>query len=404
MHERSTRKRRILIITSTWPRWEGDATPSFVQDFAIRMSVSTQPIHALAPHYKGAKNKELYSEGKVILKRYHYALPYSAQSIAYEGGAVQKIKITPLYVLKLLSLLQSLMYNTLFMSITKRIDVIHAHWLIPQGFVAVIIGKLLKKRAIITIHGGDVFSLNGGLLRKIKRLTLKHADIVIVNSSATKAACIDLYKRDYPLIPMGIDMGYFSPGKKSESLIREHQLGEFTILFVGRLVKDKATIDLLKALKILKDQGREFKALVVGSGPEERALRHYATRNKLENCLHFVGWVQPEGLREYYRTADIMVGPSIKEAQGLVFVEALACGLPVITTDSGGTIDFLKNGKNGMLVPVHSPISIAQELAHLQDNRQALKSMSRTACKMVKTTYSWDATVESYTKIIQDLD
>ena len=392
---------RLLILTSTYPRWNHDATPGFVADFARGVAPHFKAVHVLAPHYPAAAIHE--ATDNLHVTRYRYFWPASQQTIAYNGGAVSKIKKTPFYALQLLCFMASLFFHTLFITLTKRITIINAHWLIPQGFVGVLVKFLTGRKLVITIHGSDVLSLNGGIMRKIKRFTLRHADVVCVNSSVTKAACVSLYQRDYTLIPMGIDVERFAEAVASTKLKKQYNLGDFTILCVGRLSEEKGIIYLLQALKTLQASGKAFKALIVGSGPLETDLRRYITDNELTKSVIMTGWVDNSELPAYYKTADIMVGPSLHEAQGLVFLEALAAGLPVITTTAGGTKDFVKNSRNGFLVEPQSPDQIVDKLTTVYNDRSLLQQLAAAAPGSVREKYSWKAVTTRYTHIFKEL-
>lgn len=391
----------LLILTSTYPRWSHDTTPGFVADFARGVASSFNSVHVLAPHYPAAARHE--ATGNVSVTRYRYFWPASAQTIAYNGGAVSKIKKTPLYALQLICFMASLFFHTLFITLTKRVTIINAHWLVPQGFVGVLVKFLTGRKLVITIHGGDVLSLNGSMMRKIKRFTLRHADVVCVNSSVTKAACMALYPRSYSLIPMGIDVERFAGASTSASLKKQYNLGDFTILSVGRLSQEKGIVYLLQALRSLHAAGKTFKAIIVGSGPLQTELQQYITTNDLSTSVIMAGWVDNSELPAYYKIADIMVGPSLYEAQGLVFLEALAAGLPVITTTAGGTKDFVKNKINGFLVEPRSPDEIVDKLTELYDDRMLLQKLGQAAPGSVREKYSWKAVTARYAHVFKDL-
>lgn len=391
----------LFILTSTYPRWERDTTPGFVADFATKIAPQFKTVHVLAPHYKAAATHETHDN--VHITRYRYFWPTSRETIAYNGGAVSKIKKTPLYALQLLCFMASLFFHTLCITIFKRATVINAHWLVPQGFVGVLVKFLTGRKLVITIHGGDVLSLNGGIMRRIKRFTLRHADVVCVNSSVTKAACISLYQRDYVVIPMGIDAERFSSAVASTALKKQYGLNDFTLLSVGRLSREKGVEYLLQAAKVLKESGKKFKVLIVGSGPLEADLKRYIADNDLDKSVRMTGWVDSSELPVYYKTANVMVGPSLFEAQGLVFLEALAAGLPVITTNAGGTKDFVKNGVNGFLVDIKSPEQIVDKVTTLYNDRELLQTMSQTAPHSIREKYSWKAVTTHYTAVLKGL-
>lgn len=387
--------KELLILTSGYPRWPGDATTPFVKQFAEQMATSVDEVTVLAPHFAGAKVAE--REGPhLTVRRFRYFLPYRHEDVAYGGNAVARVKGTPLYLLKLLLYVASAFVRV----VAARPVLVNAHWLIPQGLVAVAAKPFTRARVVVTVHGGDVFSLNGTLMRRIKRAVLRSADAVVVNSSATRKACEELCpERSYEVIPMGIDTDTFKPAGPSAAGDRVQQR-DFTVLFVGRLTEDKGVIDLLQALELLQASGARFRAIVVGSGNQEEELRRFVEQRDLRSCVEFTGWVGSEDLVAYYHAADVFVGPSIvgstgwKEALGLVFVEALATGLPVIATDTGGIADVVEDGVTGYLVDQQSPHQLFEKLRLLYEDRPLLARLSRQGRATVEQRFSW-ATVGS---------
>lgn len=384
----------VLILTSTYPRWNRDTTPRFVADFAKHIAQDVRNVYVLAPHFKKAKRHE--NSENVHVKRYRYFFPASGETIAYGGGAVTKIKKTPIYAVKLLCFMASLFFNTLFFTLRHNVTIINAHWLIPQGFIGLLVKFITGHALVITVHGSDVLTLNGKYMRIVKRFTLRHADKVYVNSSITKAACEKLYRREYILAPMGIDVAHFQAAKPSAQLKKQYKLHDFTILFVGRLSDEKGVIYLLETLELLKKANKKVKALIVGTGSLKESLQKYIDEHELQDVVTMVGWVHKDELPTYYATADVLVGPSVYEAQGLVFLEALASGLPVITTNQGGMKDFIKSGENGYMVPAKSPKALYDAIVRLYDDKKLLKKLSKQAAPSIAHDYSWDTTKQRY--------
>lgn len=354
----------------------------------------------MVPHAAGAKRFEKSTNLTTV--RYRYFVPAKMQDIA-NGGGVDRIQKTPVYALKLAGLLGALFVNTLYYTVAKRIDILNPHWTIPQGFMAVLVKFVTGKKIALTVHGGDIFNLTGSLMTKVKRFVLKRCDVVCVNSTATKKACEAIYQRDYQVIPIGIDMEKFSPISPSQRLKKQYNLDTFTVLFVGRLAEVKGVIYLCQALKKLADEGKEFRALIAGDGPLKSELEAYVAANDLADKVVFVGWVDQADLSEYYSVADVFVGPSLSEPQGLVFVEALAMGVPVIASRVGGIVDIVAHEKNGYLVPVKSGSAIADHLSYMIDHPEQVAELRRNTRKMVSERFSWDVTMKSYEEIFETL-
>jgi glycosyltransferase involved in cell wall biosynthesis len=199
---------------------------------------------------------------------------------------------------------------------------------------------------------------------------------------------------------MGVDFEIFKPVKRSTQLANRYKLSEFTILFVGRLVEVKGVEYLIEALSKLSKDEIHFKALIVGDGPLKPELESYVANNDLNSKVEFCGWVDKSKLEEYYSVADVFVGPSLQEAQGIVFVEALATGTPVVASRVGGIIDIVTEGKNGYLVPAKSSRLLYEKLKLIIDDKDLLKKLSKSSRQEAKKKFSWDVVSEKYIKIL----
>ncbi|PSO43384.1 hypothetical protein BRC19_00780 [Candidatus Saccharibacteria bacterium QS_5_54_17] len=407
MADKPTHKGKILILTSTFPRWENDNVTRFVFDFAKSLLPDFCPT-VLAPHDSGAQKNE-QMEG-VSIKRFRYWVTEKGQNIVYNGGALANFKKTPLYFLKVLCYTVVMFLRSVWITRREQIPIINPHWLIPQGFIAVAASYFTGAKIIITIHGGDIFSFHGKIMRSIKRWVLKKADEVVVNSSATLEAAKSIYgAREYRVIPMGLDYQHFNKAADTETIRKRHGLDGFTILFVGRLVKIKGVEYLLESLKLLWDENHHFKALIVGEGPKREKLHDYVVNNGMEDAVEFVGWVDSAEIPVYYQAADVFVGPSIisqegrPEALGLVFAEALASGTPVIATDTGGIKDIIKHKENGLLVSEKSAEEIKKALKVLDNDEQLRKTYAENGMRHVKKTFSWKSVGKQYSNLLQKL-
>ncbi len=388
----------MLITASTYPRWSGDSTPPFVQQFAEHLVRKDRQLWVLAPHFRNARTTER-SKG-IYVRRYRYFLPTRMEDIAYNGGGVYKIRKTSLYAIKLVLFITCQFFATLWLVLVKRIDIINAHWVIPQGFVAILVKFITGRKVILTVHGGDVFNLTGTVMTRVKRFVLKHADEVCPNSLATRKMCETIYRREYKIIPMGIDMSRFFPMQPSKKLQDTHALHNFTILFVGRLTEVKGVRYLLEAAAQLRKKTSAFNVLIVGDGPLREEFNTYIHDQGLEENISIVGWVDGSRLNEYYALADVFVGPSLSEPQGIVFIEALASGTPVIATKVGGIVDIVSDGETGILVTPGSAEAIADALGHLIDNPSIVQSFGLRARESVIKRFSWEGTATAYGEII----
>jgi len=397
--------KRILVVASTFPAHDNDPVPTFVKDQIIAMKTNMPNLEfaVLAPHDSRSNTKSFSKHTTYNEYRFHYIWPRNLEKLAGQGGIVPSLKKHPWLYVVIPFFLMTQFFAVLRLTSKINPDIINAHWIIPQGFVCTLASLITHKKILATVHGGDVFTFNNMIAKFIKQLVLKHATEVVVNSSATKKRCLEIYNdKEYQVIPMGVNLNTFSkiPLKKPKS-------SSLNVLYVGRLSEEKGVKYLIEALKILKQQGDKFKAQIIGSGPEENQLKKLALSSKLTSeYIEFTGWIDRKKIAGYYSKADIFVGPSIesdtgwKEALGVVFLEASAAGLPIIATRTGGIIDIIKDGETGFLVEQRSASEISNKLIELQ-NPELRKRLGKNAQSYVNKNFSWESVAERYNKLLE---
>jgi len=160
--------RSILVLASTYPRWEKDVEPAFVH-FLCRELSSHYRVIVLAPHYPGARRQE--EMDGILVYRFRYFFPF-AEYLAYNGGILANLKNNRLKMFLLPFFVCSQLFNILRLCRKYEISLIHAHWLIPQGLLATIARRLScrKVKILCTAHGGDLFSLRSGVLQQLKKM------------------------------------------------------------------------------------------------------------------------------------------------------------------------------------------------------------------------------------------
>jgi len=270
----------------------------------------------------------------------------------------------------------------------KRYDILNSHFAVPSGPTGATLARLFGIPHVLTIIGGDIYDptrwfspSNSSLLRAVVRRVLNSSQQVIAISQDIKnRAQQDLHcKTNIEVIHYGLTPPEFERKSRQELGISED---EVVLISIGRLIRRKALDDALLALSRL-DKGR-FRLLIIGDGPEEEHLRDLARTLGLSSRVDFLGAVWGDGKFQYLAAADMFVLPSAHEGFGLVFLEAMHCGLPVIASISGGQTDFLRDGETGFLVPVGDVEVLAERILRLANDEQLRKRMSQFNVEYVK--------------------
>ena len=381
---------KLLITGSTFPRWKGDTEPRFILDYAKAMTKYYE-VHVLVPMAPGAKENE-DMEG-VHVHRFHYFPIHKCETLCYPGAIVPRIKEKKIRVFLVPFLFASM--KSAVRKWSKKVDVVHAHWLIPQGIVQ---SGIKSTPYIITGHGGDVTSLNIPIVKGMKKKCLERASAAVGVSSyicqKMKEICPDVTPT---MISMGCDLDKFTPEKRNEHIF-DH--AHKNILFVGRLAEKKGVTYLIEAMKQI-----DAKLYIIGKGPLEQSLKEQA--KALGEKVVFLGPKSHDELPELMASADLFVAPSIVAQDGdqeglpVSIMEAMASGLPVVAGISGGTKDIVADGVNGYVLDAKNVQLLVQKINDIICNDELQREMSKGAIKTAQE-YSYDTIGQKYFEIIRN--
>lgn len=392
-----TTKKRVLVLTSTFPRWQGDNEPPFVFELSQRLGERFD-VMVLAPHAPGAKLVE--SMGNLEVRRFRYFFTLW-QTLAYHGGIMANLRQNRLRYLLIPFFLFFELVNLTSLLKKYRFDVIHAHWLIPQGLVAVVARALIagpKPLIVCTSHGTDMFGLTGIMFRWLQKQVIAESDKLTVVSTALCTHATSLVRRDdVEVIPMGVDLvGSFTPPATKVRSDNE-------LLFVGRLVEQKGGQYLIQAMPEILKKHPQAMLTIVGDGPARENLRRLAAISGVNEHVHFKGAVANTALNELYGRAAVFVSPSLTEGFGLTLVEALGCGCPVVATDLHAIRDIVIDGSTGLMCRGGDSADIAAKVCKLLDQPGLRDKLGNAGRQHVQQHFDWATVSERYAALIDEL-
>jgi glycosyltransferase involved in cell wall biosynthesis len=269
---------------------------------------------------------------------------------------------------------------------SQRFDIINTHFVLPTGPVGDILSRLSGIPNVLSLHGGDLYDPSKTLsphryavLRSCIRRLLRRADVVVGQSQNTLANMRRFYTPEIEgtRIPLAIRRPNFEPASRASYGFTDDDI---LLVTVGRLVARKGLAQLVAMMDTFK--GRPVHLLVIGSGPEEQALKEEVAQRHLAPQVHFMGFVAETEKFRLLQISDLYVSTSQHEGFGLVFLEAMACGLPIICYDHGGQTDFLQNEKTGYLIPLNHLEFFRQRCQLLVHNRELRQTMGQdNACR-----------------------
>lgn len=389
----------LLVLASTYPRWEGDPEPGFVHELAKRL-VEHFHVVVVGPHAPGALTQEVIDG--VEIHRYRYA-PVGLQTLVNNGGIVTNLRRSRWKLLLVPGFLLAQLWCAWRLVNTRKVDLIHAHWLIPQGLLAAILRRLPGRKVpfVATSHGTDLYSLRARPMQILKRWVVSEAAAVTVVSTAMREELLrigaDVGKASVQ--PMGVDLATrFTPDRGVPRSNDE-------ILFVGRLVKVKGLRYLINAMPEILRLHPHAVLTIVGFGPERQALQGQAERLSLADRVRFVGAVPQAELPALYRRAAVFVAPFVesacggREGLGLVCVEAAGCECPVVVSDTPAVRDVFGEREALFVKPGN-----VKELAAAIASRLGSKGAGPVAVpsKLLQR-FDWREVANRYAKILAAL-
>jgi glycosyltransferase involved in cell wall biosynthesis len=397
-HESAASKTRLLILASTYPRWAGDPEPGFVHELARRLTADFE-VRVVAPHARGASLSERLDGVEVI--RFRYA-PVGWETLVNEGGIIANLRRAPWKWLLVPPFLIAGVIATWRAIETHQPDVIHAHWLIPQG-LAVAFLSLLRKQfppVVVTSHGADLFALRGSIAAALKRFVIRRASQLTTVSAAMREELLTLGAEPtrVHVLPMGVDMrDRFTPDPSVSRAPEE-------ILFVGRLVEKKGLRYLIEAMPAILAARPGVILRVAGFGPERAALEARAAELGIADRVVFLGAVAQVDLPGLYRRATVFVAPFVQassgdqEGLGLVTIEAIACGCPVVCSDLPATRDVIGTGG---VRPADPKALAAAVLRVLETSEAEARRQAASLRERLMERFDWSAVARAYAALLK---
>jgi len=397
-------RKRALVLTSTFPRWENDPEPAFIFELSRRLTDKFE-ITVLSPRAPGSKKREDMAGLHII--RFPYFFSRWEKLAMHGGGILNHLKTNPVYYLMVPFFLLGQLLAVSHLLRNERFDLIHAHWLIPQGFIAALSLFITRKNIplLCTSHGGDLFALKGKGLQRLKLWVMDKSAALTVVSKAMKKTVVDMgvAPDKVEVISMGVDLkGLFTPDPCVQRKTDE-------LLFVGRLVEKKGVHNLLEAMPAVLKKHPTVRLMLAGSGPMEQKLRQQAQRLQISDRVAFLGMVSQKKLPEMYRTATLAVFPFViaksgdQEGFGLVQVEAMGCECPIIAGDLPAIHDIVIHEENGLIVESENVQALADAIIRSLDSKDLRLKLAEKARMQVMERFDWEVIAGKYGKIYQML-
>lgn len=392
----------IGVLTHNYPRFVGDFSGTFIESLCQEFVTQGQQVTIWAPDdvaYARPLDKP------VRLSLYRYAWPPQWQQLGYmrsmQGDLALRLDTYALSP----SFFAAGIATVLRQARKTRPDILHAHWVLPNGFIGAVASRRLGIPLVVSVPGSDAqVAGKNPLFRRMARFAFDQAALLTANSEALRDAVVALGAdpAKFDMIIYGTDPNALRPQREGVDARRAALAipGDATVfLCVGRMVYKKGFDDLVRALAISPLKEANVVALMVGQGDQWAEWQALGEQLGVAEKLRWVGNVPKDRIVVDYNLADLLVMPSVsRPADGLnvCVLDAMSCAKPVVASYAAGNALAVVDGVTGCLVPEQSPAALADALLRLHKDPALRQQMGAAGRARIEKELGWPHLVRRY--------
>lgn len=374
---------KILFLTNAYPDSESSYRGVFIKKMAsllresgYRLSIVTPRIYKESHYYEEQDGMKVYRfpffAGDKLLIEYQ-KIPYLRMLLYFANGFLL----------------------TFYAALRNGCNLIHVHWAIPTGPIGVMVGILLRKPLIVTIHGSDLRMAleRPGFLRKLFLYVCRIAAHLNCVSEVQKNELeqLGIPSEKISTIPMGIDAVFLETSRKREADLENKPV---TIVSNRNLLPIYNVSSLIRAIPIILKEEPKTKFLIAGDGSEKKSLQREAESLNINSCVEFLGRVPHEEMPNLLFQADIYVSTSPYDGTSVSLLEALASGTFPVVTDIPANREWIVDGDNGFLVPKENENVLAKKIVEAIRDRRLLREACDKNRVIVKERAYWTENIK----------
>ncbi len=388
---------RILHVVTAFPRRPDDVITPWLVELLRRLKARGHEVEVFTSAYRGGGNRAF--EG-IPVHRFRY-FPARLEDLTHDEAVPDRLRRSFRYRLAVPAYLACGMAAIWRLCRERPYHVIHVHWAMPHILFAWAAQVACRARLVVTFYGVELRWTRHafGPLRWLLVRAARRADAAVAISRDTAEEVRRLAGVMPAVIPYGVGL---SPQAAAGPTPAD---GRFTVLFVGRLVERKGVRVLLDAMAQLG----ACRAVIVGDGPERGNLEAYAAALGVGERVSFRGRISAAELAQAYATAQAFVLPAVvdqrgdTEGLGVVLLEAMSHGVPVVASRIGGITDIVEDGNTGLLVAPGDARQLAAAVQRLAEDITLARRLGEAGRRLVQERFSWEGIAASWEDVYQQV-
>ena len=378
---------RVLHIVTAFPRNDRDVITPWLVEMLRRLQQRGLEVEVLTSAYKGGGGDQYAG---IPVHRFRYFLrPW--ENLTHEEAAPERMRRSLIYRVLPVFFVAAGMFAAWRLARRRRYDVIHVHWPLPLALLGWAAQRGRRAPLVTTFYGVELRLVKSSLklLRSFVAWAARRSNRVVAISSYTADEVRSLVNVPVEVIPYTTSLPSGAPAH------HERGAGPATVLFVGRLVERKGLVHLLEAAAQLRTD-LPLRVVIVGDGSERERLEARGRDLRVSDIVEFRGKISDDELQAAYRAADVFVLPSVHDARGdteglgVVLLEAMNLGVPVIGSRIGGIVDIVVDGESGLLVPPGDANALAAALRRVLTDTAVARRLGQAGQDRVRKDFTWD--------------
>ena len=394
----------VVMATSSYPRFPGDLTGTFVEPIAHGVAARGHTVHLVAPWHPQVRRPA--REGNVHFHFYRYAPAAHLHVFGYAGALRADVSLRPAaYAMAPLALAAAARAMRR-VARAARATVAHAHWVIPSGAVAAAASGATP--LVVSLHGSDVFvAERHAAIRPAARFAFGRAGWITACSEDLRSRAVRLGADPArsEVVPYGVDVARFRPDAYERARLRRRygMAPDAPVVFAaGRLVRKKGFEYLIDAMAALEPRRPAARLVLAGGGDLDAELHGRAAARGIAERVTWLGTVAQPDVAGWLAAADVAAVPSVRDDAGNVdglpnvVLEALASTTPVVATPAGGIATVAIDGETALVVPERDPAALASAMDELLRNPELRVRIGRAARARVQARHTWERVAERF--------
>ncbi len=384
-------RRSVCLLTNTYPDNADSTRAVFIRDLARLLDQNEWKVSVVAPRVF-AESQPYEKDGGVQVNRFP----------SFLGGKllIEHVR-TP--VVRLVGYMVSGIVSAAAAVRRDQSGLIHAHWIIPAGLIALVVGKLLRKPVVVTAHGSDILVVpkRSALLRRLVKLVLQKADAVtsVAEHVTAEIRNLGIGRDDILTFPMSVPAGSFTPDGP-----RVEEWEDRPVIFSNRSLYPLYNVQLLvKAAPLIRERVAGARICIAGKGPELNALSSLAQSLGASKDVQFLGEVPHERMPQYLRSAAAYVSTALSDGASVSLLEAMACGAVPVVADIPANREWVKDGENGFLFAPEDVRALAVKIEECIVRTDVRRKASRINIDIAGKKAQWNSNVNKLLNLYEKI-